>query len=383
MQVYIHYPYCATLCPYCDFFSTTAPEDAAYGRTVEQEIDLWARYVKGPVTSVYLGGGTPGRMAPELCRALLEKVDRVWGIDASAEITLEANPDDASLDVFRDFAAVGINRLSLGLQSLNDAQLKWLGRRHDAAAGRAAVVHARKAGFDNLSLDLIFGLPDQDQEQLAGDLRQFMALGAEHLSLYGLTVEEGTHFGAEHAAGRLVELDRALWLSMYAQVAESAFGAGFHRYEISNFARPGYCSRHNRGYWRDRTFVGVGPGAHGQRQCAGGELERRFNPRSLKGWRARVDAWSRASEFLPDEHAGERLSAQHWLREASMLGLRDLDLGIDPASWAGVFGLVDPSLLAVVGQFEARGMLTSGPPFRLTEKSLHCVDYVASELLNA
>ena len=151
-----------------------------------------------------------------------------------------------------------------------------------------------------------------------------MALGAEHVSLYGLTVEEGTPFGVEHAAGRLVELDRALWLRMYTQVAETAFDAGYHRYEISNFARPGHCSRHNRGYWRDRTFVGVGPGAHGQRQGVGGELERRFNPRSLKGWRTRVDAWSRSSAFLPDDDAGERLSPHRWLREASMVGLRDL-----------------------------------------------------------
>ena len=270
MQIYLHYPYCATLCPYCDFFSTTADEDPAYEATMMKELEWWSRWAQGVVTTVYFGGGTPGRMDPRLTARLLEKIDSLFGVAESAEITLEANPDDITSSGLADFYQVGINRLSIGVQSLNDHELAWLGRRHDAESAVSAVKSARQAGFNNLSLDLIFGIPGQTRAQLSEMLTRFFSLNSEHVSLYGLTIEPGTHFGAEHAAGRLEELDRNEWLSMYELVASRAQDLGFHRYEISNFAKPGQSGRHNRSYWRDRSFVGVGPGAHGQRQLATG-----------------------------------------------------------------------------------------------------------------
>ncbi len=383
MQVYLHYPYCATLCPYCDFFSNTGPEDPAYAATIKKELSLWARHLKGPVTSVYFGGGTPGRMAPALTADLLLHIDQQFGLASSAEITLETNPDDIHLAGLREFAALGINRLSLGVQSLDDAELQFLGRRHDAQQAIDAVTAARRAGFDNLSLDLIFGLPGQTEAGLTAMLQRFLALGSEHVSLYGLTIEPGTRFGREHAAGRLHELDRSLWLRMYEQVTQQAHANGLRRYETSNFARPGFSARHNRAYWRDGSFVGVGPGAHGQRRLRTGGVERRFNPRSLPGWREAVARWSQSSVFFPAGTEGETLDAGQWLREATMLGLRDFDLGIDPQAWARSFGLADSALMATVQQLIKAGDLSEGKPHCLMPQAQQRADEVSAALLNA
>ena len=299
---------------------------------------------------------------------------------ASAEITLEANPDDITRGGLADFYQAGINRLSIGVQSLNDKELKWLGRRHDAESAVRAVKSARQAGFNNLSLDLIFGLPGQTKSQLAEMLDRFFSLNSEHVSLYGLTIEPGTHFGAEHAAGRLEELDRGEWLSMYELVANQAQDMGFHRYEISNFAKPGQSGRHNRSYWRDRNFVGVGPGAHGQRQLGHGGLERRRNPKSLRGWRRKVKASMDCDLFLQD--GDERLSPDEWLREAVMLGIRDLDLGSDPFGWSQGFGLADSKLMATVQRLIDENILTPTAPHRLKTEGILRVDEIAAELLN-
>ena len=380
MQVYLHYPYCATLCPYCDFFSTTTDEDPAYEATMMNELEWWASWAQGPVTTVYFGGGTPGRMDPRLTARLLDKVDSLWGLASSSEVTLEANPDDITQIGLAEFYQVGINRLSIGVQSLNDHDLKWLGRRHDAQSAIDAVKSARRAGFDNLSLDLIFGLPGQTIDQLADMLFQFFSLNSEHVSLYGLTIEPGTHFGAEQAAGRLNELDRNEWLSMYELVARQAQDSGFHRYEISNFAKPGLSGRHNRSYWRDRNFIGVGPGAHGQRQLGHGGLERRLNPKSLRGWRQKVEASLDCEMFL--QAGDEQLSPAEWLREAVMLGIRDLDLGIDPLGWGRGLGLADSKLMATVQRLIDESILTPTIPHRLQPQGILRVDEIAAKLLN-
>ena len=382
LQVYLHYPYCATLCPYCDFFSTTSEEDPAYASTIIRELELWSEWVDGRVTTIYFGGGTPGRMSPALTARLLGTIDRLFGISASAEITLEANPEDITAQGLADFRSAGINRLSIGVQSLEDQELQWLGRRHDALTALRGVDSARQAGFDNLSLDLIFGLPNQLDSTLDKMLVRFFGLGAEHVSLYGLTIEDGTHFGTEFRAGRLEELDRSTWLRMYQMVADKAAAIGMHRYEISNFAKPGRSSRHNRSYWRDRTFIGVGPGAHGQRQLGHGGLERRCNPKSLRGWKQKVDQGSQELRFVQDDH-DETLTPNQWLREASMLGVRDFDLGIDPEHWGNAFGLADAQLLATVQRLIEEKTLTNARPYRLTQGAVHRVDAVAGDLLNA
>ncbi len=383
MQVYLHYPYCATLCPYCDFFSNTGPEDPAYAATIKHELSLWARHLKGPATTVYFGGGTPGRMAPSLAAEILLHIAQEFGLASGAEITLEANPDDIHVAGLREFSAVGINRLSLGVQSLDDKELQFLGRRHDAQQAIDAVAAARLAGFNNLSLDLIFGLPGQTEAGLTAMLKRFLGLGSEHVSLYGLTIEPGTRFGREHAAGRLRELDRSLWLRMYGLVTELAYNYGLRRYETSNFAQPGFSGRHNRAYWRDGSFVGVGPGAHGQRRLRHGGVERRFNARSLPGWRESVSAWAKTGDFLAANANGETLDASQWLREASMLGLRDFDLGIDPQAWANSFGLADSALMATVQQLIKVGDLSEGKPHCLMPQAQARADDVSAALLNA
>jgi len=319
-------------------------------------------------------------MDPRLTARLLDKIDRVFGMASSAEITLEANPDDITSSGLTEFYQVGINRLSIGVQSLNDHELKWLGRRHDSSSAVDAVKSARRAGFDNLSLDLIFGLPGQTQDQLAEMLDRFFSLNSEHVSLYGLTIEPGTHFGAEYAAGRLEELDREEWLSMYEIVARQGRDRGFHRYEISNFSKPGRSGRHNRSYWRDRTFIAVGPGAHGQRQLGHGGLERRRNPKSLRGWRQKVKGSSQCEAFL--QNGDEALSPSEWLREAVMLGIRDLDLGIDPLGWSQGFGLADSKLMATVQRLIDENVLTAKAPHLLKAPGILRVDEIAAELLN-
>ena len=383
MQVYVHYPYCATLCPYCDFFSTVAPEDARYARTVLRELALWSRHSAGPVTSLYFGGGTPGRMSPQLCRQLVEAVAQHWGLAPGAEVTMEVNPDDVTEAGLHAFLEAGVNRVSIGLQSLDDEALIWLGRRHDAAAGRRAVGAARRAGVHNLSVDMIFGLPQQTMAELDEQLDAVLALEPEHLSLYGLTIEPGTRFGEAFRRGELVELPRDLWLAMYARVAERVGAAGLERYEVSNFARPGFSSRHNRAYWRDRNFVAVGPGAHGQRQLADGSLERRINPRSLGAWVDAVEKWSKHTNFLGNDDAGERLEGGQWLREACMVGLRDLQAGIDPEGWSFVLGLADPALLASLRRMIATGALSSDAPHCVQPGAIHRIDALAEALLNA
>ena len=282
-------PVLRDLVPLLRIFSTTADEDPAYAKTMLAELDWWSRWVDGRATTVYFGGGTPGRMAPRLTAQLIEKVDALGAWTHHVRSPSRRTPMTSPRTASRSLKA-GVNRLSVGVQSLRDEELRWLGRRHDAAAAVRSVTHARSAGFDNLSLDLIFGLPGQTVAELDEMLTQFLSLQPEHVSLYGLTIEPGTHFGVELEAGRLTELDRTVWLDMYTLVARRAAAAGFRRYEISNFAQPGSSSRHNRAYWRDRTFVGVGPGAHGQRFVAARGVERRCNPKSLQGWRKKVSA---------------------------------------------------------------------------------------------
>jgi oxygen-independent coproporphyrinogen-3 oxidase len=218
---------------------------------------------------------------------------------------------------------------------------------------------------------------------LAQELEAFFDLGSDHVSLYGLTIEPGTRFGKELELGRFEELDREVWLAMYQQVADAAERRGLHRYEIANFARPGFSSRHNRGYWRDRSFVGVGPGAHGQRHLVDGALERRCNPRSVRAWIDQVSSWAQAPGFLDAATQTERLTPERWLREAAMIGLRDLDLGIDPLAWGAQLGLADPPLSAMLERFSSSGILSKNPPFRVQGRGLDRVDAVAAELLNA
>ena len=263
--LYLHIPFCRRKCCYCDFFSVTATDALleAYPELLIQHLD-WAAEQgwAGPFDTVYFGGGTPSLLAPDAIAKILHKANQTFGLADHAEITLEANPGTVSEQSLAGFRSAGINRLSFGLQSCNDKQLTDLGRLHNRQEGIDAVRWARKAGFDNLSLDLMFALPGQNTAALEEDLRDYLELAPEHLSCYGLTAEPQTPLQNSIVRGELSLPDEEFYADAFMLIHERLAGAGYEHYEIANYARDGYASRHNLGYWQRRACLGIGAGAH-------------------------------------------------------------------------------------------------------------------------
>ncbi len=264
--VYVHWPFCKAKCPYCDFNSHVpgAVDHAAWADALAAEM-RHMRALTGPrrADTLFFGGGTPSLMAPATVARLIEEADRLWGLREGAEITLEANPTSAEALKFRAYAAAGVNRLSMGVQALEDRDLRALGRTHTAAEARAAFEIAR-AAFDRVSFDLIYARVGQSAAAWEAELRAALAMAVDHLSLYQLTVEPGTRFAELHARGRLPVPGEDAAADLYALTQEVCAEAGLPAYEVSNHARPGAESRHNLVYWRYGDYAGIGPGAHGR-----------------------------------------------------------------------------------------------------------------------
>ncbi|WP_208437187.1 radical SAM family heme chaperone HemW [Bartonella taylorii] len=265
--IYIHWPFCATKCPYCDFNSHVRVRGVDQPRFVtafEREIETQYHKI-GPrhITSIFIGGGTPSLMTPHTVDALLQALAKKWTVDDKVEITLEANPSSVEAERFRGYRAAGVNRLSLGVQALNDKALRQLGRLHDVKQALDAIALARKI-FPRLSFDLIYARPEQTLEQWKDELFQAIDLAADHLSLYQLTIEEGTAFKRLHAAGKLILPASELAADLYHLTQEITTTLGLPAYEISNHAIPGAESAHNLLYWRYHEYAGFGPGAHGR-----------------------------------------------------------------------------------------------------------------------
>lgn len=265
--IYIHWPFCAAKCPYCDFNSHVRhqPVDQErFAAAFERELSYFADLTGNKsVQSIFLGGGTPSLMDPATVDRLLKAVSDRWSLDENVEITLEANPTSVEANRFKGYRAAGVNRVSLGVQSLHDTDLKLLGRLHDAATARSAIEIARET-FPRLSFDLIYARPGQTPSDWALELEQAISLAADHLSLYQLTIEEGTPFFALHKAGMLKTPDPELGAEFFEMTQEVTEQAGLPAYEVSNHARPGAECRHNLVYWRYGDYVGIGPGAHGR-----------------------------------------------------------------------------------------------------------------------
>ncbi|MES0884727.1 radical SAM family heme chaperone HemW [Roseibium sp. SCP14] len=265
--IYVHWPFCAAKCPYCDFNSHVRhqPVDQLrYTAAFERELAHFAELTRGKtVESVFLGGGTPSLMDPKTVERILETIAKNWSIDANVEISMEANPSSVEAERFKGYRSAGVNRVSLGVQSLIDRDLKLLGRLHDAQTARAAIETAR-ATFPRLSFDMIYARPGQTPEGWAEELNEAIALAADHLSLYQLTIEEGTPFHTLYHAGKLKMPDPDLGAVFYELTQDVTADAGMPAYEVSNHARPGAECRHNLVYWRYGDYVGVGPGAHGR-----------------------------------------------------------------------------------------------------------------------
>ncbi|MFD1697417.1 radical SAM family heme chaperone HemW [Roseibium aestuarii] len=265
--IYLHWPFCAAKCPYCDFNSHVRhqPVDQArFAAAFERELAHFAELTGGRVVnSVFLGGGTPSLMEPRTVERLLNAISRHWTLDDQVEISLEANPSSVEAERFRGYRAAGVNRVSLGVQSLQDRDLKLLGRLHDVETALRAIEMARDT-FPRLSFDLIYARPDQTPEAWEAELNRALSLAADHLSLYSLTIEEGTPFHTLYHAGKLKIPDQDMGAELYELTQAVTEAHGMPAYEVSNHARPGAECRHNLVYWRYGDYVGVGPGAHGR-----------------------------------------------------------------------------------------------------------------------
>ncbi len=267
MALYIHWPFCVSKCPYCDFNShVRASVDQDEWRQALLADLAWeaGTFARRPLGSIFFGGGTPSLMPPATVAALIEAAEAHWGFAPDVEITLEANPSSVEAARFADLAAAGVNRVSLGLQSLDDEALRFLGRAHDSAEGLAALATAQDS-FERVSFDLIYALPGQSERDWAAQLGRALGFGTGHLSLYQLTIEPGTRFAALAAKGELEAAAPDHGAALYELTRGMTEAAGLPAYEISNHARPGEESRHNLIYWRYRPYLGIGPGAHGRR----------------------------------------------------------------------------------------------------------------------
>jgi oxygen-independent coproporphyrinogen-3 oxidase len=347
LALYIHWPFCAAKCPYCDFNSHVREkvDEARFAAALRRELaHEAARVGRRPLASIFFGGGTPSLMSPDTVAALIADARALFDAAPDIEITLEANPTSVEIGRLAAFRDAGVNRASLGVQSLEEEALRFLGRKHDTRQAIAALEAAR-AIFPRLSFDLIYARPGQAEAAWRAELRRALALAADHLSLYQLTIEPGTQFATLHARGdfALPEGDDAARL--YHATAEEAARFGLLPYEVSNYAKPGAESRHNLAYWRYGDYLGIGAGAH-QRLLADGRMVATRRHRAPEEWARRVEQHGHAAT------GEETLTPQDRAREALLMGLR-LAEGIDPARIAARSGLpfaqaVDAAMLAAL-----------------------------------
>jgi len=343
--IYVHWPFCQSKCPYCDFNSHVREsiDQDRWRAGFLAEIDHYAARVPGrTVTSIFFGGGTPSLMAPATAAAVVDRIAERWPVASDLEITLEANPGSVEAARFADLAAAGINRVSLGVQALDDRALAFLGRRHDAAEALAALAVAQRH-FGRVSFDLIYARPGQGVGDWRAELDRALAHGTEHLSVYQLTIEPGTRFATLAERGELDLPDEDTQAALYEATQESLDRAGLPAYEISNHARPGAECRHNLTYWRYGDYVGIGPGAHGRLTIAGQKLATRAH-RAPEIWLERVEAQGHGA------HEDAPVGPVERRDEMLMMGLR-LAEGVSPARLRAEFGqdlaqTVDPDRLA-------------------------------------
>ena len=371
LALYIHWPFCVSKCPYCDFNSHVreAVEQAEWREALIADLAHEAALLPDrTLGSIFFGGGTPSLMDPATVAALIEAARRHWLVTDDIEITLEANPNSAEAARFADLASVGVNRISLGLQSFDNQSLAFLGRAHSASEGLRALEAAQSA-VERVSFDLIYALPGDDEATWAATLDQALSLGTEHLSLYQLTIEPGTRFASMVAKREFAPLDPDTAATLFEHTQSRTAAAGLPAYEISNHARPGAESRHNLTYWRYGDYAGIGPGAHGRR--TGMRTVRHKKPENY------LSAMARNGHGMVEE---ESLSTVEAAKEALVMGLR-LAEGIDPGFLArriGVGRLVDE---AAVDRVAAHDLIVrTGPRIATTEAGRLVLDAILAEI---
>lgn len=380
--LYIHIPFCKSRCIYCDFYSTTCGSDIrkAYIEAACREITLRKEYLDQPVlSSVYIGGGTPSVLTAKELYIIFATIAEHWQLSSNAEVTLEANPDDINPDYAKALAELPVNRVSMGVQTFDNEMLRFLHRRHTAEQVHQAVDSLLAAGIDNISIDLIYGLPNQTIDLWQSDLDQALALPVCHLSAYSLTYEEGTPLFLLREQGKVREVDEELSLQMYSLLMEKAEAVGFHHYEISNFALPGYEARHNSGYWSGMHYLGVGPAAHSYNRTS-----RQWNSPDLQAYiHAKGDTLA-ANLFFREE-----LSPKMQMEEMLLTRLRTA-AGLDLTTFAHNFGTEESdALLARAKPYINNGQLKivnrqqtkdKGQCLSLTRKGIFISDDIISSL---
>jgi oxygen-independent coproporphyrinogen-3 oxidase len=373
--VYIHWPFCLSKCPYCDFNSHVrhaAIDEQRYVRAFAAEIAATAARTPGrTVSTIFFGGGTPSLMQPATVGAILDAIGKHWSVAPDIEVTLEANPTSVEATRFKGYRNAGVNRVSLGVQALEDEALKSLGRTHTAQEALAAVAIARSA-FERYSFDLIYARPGQTPQAWAGELKRAIAEAGEHLSLYQLTVEADTPFAALHAAGKLAVPDEDTGRAFYDTTQEVCAAAGLPAYEISNHARPGAECRHNLVYWRAQQYAGIGPGAHG-RLDIDGERHATETERRPEAWLMRVESLGHGVV------AEDTLLRSQMADEFLLMGLR-LAEGIDPARYQHLAGrALDPRRINILRE-EGAIEFTPGGKLRVTLSGFPVLDAVVADL---
>src|SRR6476646_7511387 len=373
--VYIHWPFCLSKCPYCDFNSHVrhaAVDEARFARAFAGEIAATAARVPGrTVSTIFFGGGTPSLMQPATVGGILDAIAGAWTIAPDVEITLEANPTSVEAERFRGFRTAGVNRVSLGVQSLNDTALKELGRLHSAQEALDAVAIARSI-FDRYSFDLIYARPQQSLDAWATELKRAIAEAAEHLSLYQLTIEPDTPFYGLHKAGKLPVPDADLARDLYDLTQAICADASLPAYEISNHARPGAECRHNLVYWRGHDYAGIGPGAHGRLTIDGRRVATETEKRP-EAWLMRVETSGTGVTV------SEKLTAGETSDEYLLMGLRLVE-GIDLERYNALSGrTLDPERISFLREQGAVETTADGR-LRVTQSGFPLLDAVVADL---
>ncbi|MEM8786066.1 MAG: radical SAM family heme chaperone HemW, partial [Pseudomonadota bacterium] len=374
LAVYVHWPFCAAKCPYCDFNSHVRAhvDEARWQAALLSDLDhALAEAAPRQITSVFFGGGTPSLMPPATVAAILDRLAARARLATALEVTLEANPTSVERARFETLRGAGVNRVSVGLQALDDAALHFLGRQHTAAEGLAALEAARRI-FPRVSFDLIYARPEQTRAAWESELKRALDLGADHFSLYQLTIEPGTLFEKMVDHGQFVPLKDDLATELYFGTEDLCAGFGLGRYEVSNFARPGAECRHNLAYWQYRPYIGVGPGAHGRRVREGQVLAVTSEPRP-EHWLQRVD------RFGHGRQAPEPLIAQEVGDEVMLMGLR-LAEGLDLDWLARLTGGLTINANDIDALVRGGLVRLEGRRLRATNEGLPLLDWVLSNL---
>ncbi|HKY82216.1 MAG TPA: radical SAM family heme chaperone HemW [Sphingobium sp.] len=376
LALYVHWPFCVSKCPYCDFNSHVRADidHDAWRRALLEDLAHEARLNDGrELSSIFFGGGTPSLMPPDIVAALIDAATGYWSPTSDIEITLEANPSSVEAARFSDLASAGVNRVSLGLQALEDEALHFLGRAHDVREGLGALEIAQSV-FGRVNFDLIYARPGQSESDWEAELAQGLSFGTDHLSLYQLTIEPGTRFATLVAQGKLMPADPDHGATLYELTQAMTTAAGLPAYEISNHARVGQQSRHNLTYWRYGDYAGIGPGAHGRRQGLA-----TLRHRKPENW---MSAVQRNGHGL---HSEEPLAATDQAREALLMGLR-LAEGIDLSHVATLSGLPAADLVdeEAIARLVVLGLLErDGPWLRVTQAGMLLLDAILPEVVLA